>query len=729
MKHHSGRFMDGSSFGFYDGYTRQYCPPAAKRFRHAKWNGMPEGAFVQNLPNPHGPNVGLQNQYQRGVAYGQQSGGDFSHQSVMHSSGGWADDDYTADQCMMFSSFDSRADRRPVKSGDFQRSDRPKSGSRISNQYTKKSTSDLQAGILEKLAAMGDMQANELARLLSCQKKEVNHVLYSMQREGVVDKVSAIPPRWALKCQLNTSAAHSVGTNSGSVQGSSVPATCSQHFSARSVVPLGVQAVNDASESYDIIPSVTVRHDAPPATGFHTFSRSHYGLIPPKTALNANSTSSRMQTVNDKQPSSGTSESYDIIPAVANVYKESPLLADVRMFPYPSCGVGLPKTTLKAEDTVLSLAENVCQQDITHAIVSSSSTNITNVSDAPVVSSVNASDIPACEILAVSGDSIQTVFSEIKKPAGRGRGILLLSAGKDRPRKVDNASSMPIASFEPKHDEVLLKDADAQFDSGIVPDYVNQLMLSNGANSPVFVDRITGVETNDVNKTNSHSDKILTPSCDVLRGPRMDHSSGLFKPPLPPKQLIRIDSTYKAAVDRDVNFFLKDNGSLLLRSQSQTDNAESDSCKSLSDSLNSLSFRGPSIPRTHSYDDLTTAFMPSHSAEHNPFAAALGIDDSPSVSALSFIQTPEAASGLSLTSESFAALNKNSVSALMEYGQSRHVTVEIQCIGSFGPPHRPVYVLSYKSLYCWSMHINIYFTAAFDFYFSSVLTLGLVSVM
>ena len=76
--------MDGSSFGFYDGYTRQYCPPAAKRFRHAKWNGMPEGAFVQNLPNPHGPNVGLQNRSQRGVAYGQQSGGDFSRQSVMH---------------------------------------------------------------------------------------------------------------------------------------------------------------------------------------------------------------------------------------------------------------------------------------------------------------------------------------------------------------------------------------------------------------------------------------------------------------------------------------------------------------------------------------------------------------------------------------------------------------------------------------------------------------------
>ena len=43
----------------------------------------------------------------------------------------------------------------------------------------------------------------------------------------------------------------------------------------------------------------------------------------------------------------------------------------------------------------------------------------------------------------------------------------------------------------------------------------------------------------------------------------------------------------------------------------------------------------------------------------------------------------------SLTSESFAAINKNSVSALMEYAQSRKLDVQIQCLDCHGPSHRP----------------------------------------
>lgn len=46
-------------------------------------------------------------------------------------------------------------------------------------------------------------------------------------------------------------------------------------------------------------------------------------------------------------------------------------------------------------------------------------------------------------------------------------------------------------------------------------------------------------------------------------------------------------------------------------------------------------------------------------------------------------------SSLYLNSESFAALNKNPVSALMEYAQSRHQEAEIRVISQSGPSHKP----------------------------------------
>lgn len=46
-------------------------------------------------------------------------------------------------------------------------------------------------------------------------------------------------------------------------------------------------------------------------------------------------------------------------------------------------------------------------------------------------------------------------------------------------------------------------------------------------------------------------------------------------------------------------------------------------------------------------------------------------------------------SSLDLNSESFAALNKNPVSALMEYAQSRHQEAEIRVISQSGPSHKP----------------------------------------
>lgn len=52
--------------------------------------------------------------------------------------------------------------------------------------------------------------------------------------------------------------------------------------------------------------------------------------------------------------------------------------------------------------------------------------------------------------------------------------------------------------------------------------------------------------------------------------------------------------------------------------------------------------------------------------------------------------TDSLAPNLQITSESFAALNKNPVSALMEYAQQRHLPVEFKLLSHRGPSHRPL---------------------------------------
>ncbi|CAL1547719.1 unnamed protein product [Lymnaea stagnalis] len=53
-------------------------------------------------------------------------------------------------------------------------------------------------------------------------------------------------------------------------------------------------------------------------------------------------------------------------------------------------------------------------------------------------------------------------------------------------------------------------------------------------------------------------------------------------------------------------------------------------------------------------------------------------------------------SKLQITAESFAALNKNPISAFMEYSQSRHLTATIEVVDQHGPSHKPVFTFSAK---------------------------------
>jgi hypothetical protein len=155
-----------------------------------------------------------------------------------------------------------------------------------------------------------------------------------------------------------------------------------------------------------------------------------------------------------------------------------------------------------------------------------------------------------------------------------------------------------------------------------------------------------------------------------------------FRVPLPPKQLIKCDSRYAQADGVTYRYAT----------------ADGDSYSSLPDNFSSLSCSSQeqhTIQRSHSLSE-GLLFGAAIGHEVNPFAVALGIDsnyrssagDVSAASSLFSGQKQPAPPGVS--GESFAALNKNSVSALMEYAQSRHLEVEIKCINSSGPPHRPV---------------------------------------
>ena len=71
-----------------------------------------------------------------------------------------------------------------------------------------------------------------------------------------------------------------------------------------------------------------------------------------------------------------------------------------------------------------------------------------------------------------------------------------------------------------------------------------------------------------------------------------------------------------------------------------------------------------------------------------------------------------------LTGDTFAALNKNPVSALMEYAQSRKCTAKIEVIGQRGPSHNPKYVYTAKSIRKYILSIQIIFNCYFIAMFS-----------
>jgi len=661
--YHSGNFAyDYDAYGYndYSGYAGQYAAPDAKRFRHEKWNGMRGSRFAHNLQNPYSKPWPYQ--------YGQQSGGNFGPQSIgcVFSQQPMS---YPVDPNTKAHPFHHNAMSQPLKPGFSRGLKQSKRGNRNGSQFANQSSSDLKAAILHELATRGrgGLNALELAHALSSPKRAVNQVLYSIEKEGLVDRIVEQPPRWVLKTQPMTTGFHSL------------PGSCT---SQNSNCTHGLVTSSISTNS--------LHHNV-----------SSRSVVP-----------SRIQATNNKPTASCTSESFDVIPAVAIRDSSVPPVVDVHTFGYSICGFDPPKTAASAENARLSSAQAVDQvnpEDISNPDVLLSTSS---VADVPAMIPTNSSDIPEQKACSPVGNSLQMFAGELRKPVGRGRGLLgLLNMVKDRPPNTVGTSSV-LDSCQSHSDQMRLEpdqfSDSGQFDSGIVADITSPPSISD-INQPIGVDsskpQILGVN----GQPTLHSELSQHgTSCEVSNGPRVGQSvgTGTFKLPLPPKQLIRADPVYKVAAQCEGNLLSKDDSNLSLHGGSFAQSrdsefasiAESESYKSLPDSLSALSFRASSLPSTRSLADIRSSCAPDRSI-NNPFAAALGMEDTSigsiadgSISALSSGQMPEGASGLSLTGESFAALNKNSVSALMEYSQSRHVNVEIKCIGSFGPPHRPVYV-------------------------------------
>ncbi|KAK6191906.1 hypothetical protein SNE40_003482 [Patella caerulea] len=56
--------------------------------------------------------------------------------------------------------------------------------------------------------------------------------------------------------------------------------------------------------------------------------------------------------------------------------------------------------------------------------------------------------------------------------------------------------------------------------------------------------------------------------------------------------------------------------------------------------------------------------------------------------------TSNSSNNLQISTESFSAVNKNPISALMEYAQSRHLTAKIEILSQRGPSHKPTFTIA-----------------------------------
>jgi len=570
---------------------------------------------------------------------------------------------------------------------------------------------ELKQQILQKFSECEgqSMKTNDIVRLVDCaEKTHVNRILYGMEKEGLLKKIQISPPVWML---CVPSSLVSPFSEAGAVQ---LPTTSSRSLlngpsfvSQSSVAAFGTQkGANNHSASLCNV-SVT--------GGFQSINSTTCVNVVSVTGVNniVNCGSGRGVERAQCEPTIGVFQ--DCSASVSQEYErisDSNTMSDVHS--ETGCVLNVNSMSEFDEVTVKSEKEDnpeTCkfqrfgdQLQMYRGRGRGRGIAIKkSIKDEPVSESRHCVGLASCTNIS-NYLYANTNISHLKNcntDAGIGTPSLLHATDQNFE---DSITDVPIVQGDsqcrPDSNQDLFHQS-TKSDLSSLQEYVNSseqlhVKLASDSNS------LPNVPDCKSHPVSERPFKIpLNPPVSVKLAAG-DNSA--FRRPLPPKQLIQVDpvyaefSNFSSVACADVSKFSDD-----------------ESYHSLPDDFGSLSCvvqpsQTHDLQRSQSWSkDLKSVAMNSH--DSNPFATALGISQNATLSENLFgMNTFNACESIAcdaamasssmngvqpanlpiLTGESFAALSKNSVSALMEYAQSRHIEVEIKCINSYGPPHRPV---------------------------------------
>lgn len=517
------------------------------------------------------------------------------------------------------------------------------------------SSADLKSFILKELHGCGKLSLDDLRRRLNVRKQELNRSLYAMQDQGLVKKIQNQPPIWSVNSPSFESARDQAYYMHQSVP--SKPATSYNSFAPRcdaepSEKKPDFHRPRSVSDALKELAGDTIQQSASSYPKCETLNRdlTEYDL--------------------NYEPMSNADESENRLELFEGVY---------------------PVTDRKCTETAHTVNDIMCE-------------------DGSIVWAGHDLTEPPTESFR---ESVPPLDGSMKTwlSFGRGRGRAKQIPSSAGNQHVGNASH--------------------RCESVAVP--------SNYVDVESFSDE-------DVIESNPELSKLSFIASDEFRLSASSKStlsseakeSVEFKVPLSPKQLIRSNHFYGlkspsscAGIRERIvgeKLPIRENSSYVPNSLSllntcnttQSDTQENYGklgYSSLPEGLDLLTVSGGD--QKNSVLDMESFAPKQYNTLHsNPFATSLGLTEdnlepvckSLNENDLRFNKTRQTAYSndstleepiASLTNESFAALNKNSVSALMEYGQSRKLDVQIQLVDCSGPPHKPKFTMAVCIGKCW----------------------------
>lgn len=540
---------------------------------------------------------------------------------------------------------------------------------------TDESPSVLRSLILKELQGHGKLEFEVLRRKLGVVKRELNQNLYAMEKQGLVKKIQSQPPVW-------------------SATSLSFESTRDQPYSQNFPVPGTLEA-----------PCIVV---AP--TYDTNSSKGNTDLYRTQNRSNA-----LKELATDPVPRSPTSsvklEALEIdrmeCDLNSEAFSNADEASDSRLKLCGSLYAGTSRTCTEMAQT----AGNMMHEDdsivtVGHRIVEQSAESFSN-------------SLPL-------GSSMQTWLS-----LSKGRGVTKHISNSSGSQRVGQTLHQHASSELPSH----FVDSQSYSDEGAYDS-------DSGKPSSVSVER-DGQMCPSKSSCIASGRFVLPAPPRNCKLPSDGEEPREFKIPPSPKQLIRSNPLYSSgssslisagSAERigDGSFNRLRVGERLPVSVNSSTVSDSESCAvsrsdvkqnllqnygeygytSLPQGLDQLSVSGSDWKTTPLSNVRSTVQSQPDAFNSNPFAASLGLTEDNFESVCRSLNENELKANISrqaaysssgsaseeplmnLTNESFAALNKNSVSALMEYGQSRKLDVQIQCIGCSGPPHKPTFKMA-----------------------------------